>query len=147
MRVQVSNEERQLVAMRAERAARESINRVLSAPDATLIRLVPAQPVGSTSGLVAISKKAGKAVLEVAGLPPVKGRNYVMWWMPSRGAPAKAVSFQTSPDERASVVLSMPPRGATINGATVTLEAENAAAQPTGEALLKGAIAKPRVLH
>ncbi len=146
MRAQIVNAERQLSTLRAERAARANINRILSAPDVMLLRLAPGAASGTPRGIVAISREAGDAILEVAGLPAAADHAYVMWWLPVQGAPAKAAEFHPGADERVSVVAQMPPRGARIAGAMITLEPGKSPAKPNGAVMLKGTLPKAQTL-
>jgi hypothetical protein len=146
MRTQIANAERQLSAMRADRTARANMNRILSAPDAMLLRLTPHPGPATPRGLVAISKKAGRAMLEVAGLLAAADRRYVMWWLAMQGEPAKAAQFEPGADERVSVMAEMPPPGTRIVGVMITLEADKSPDKPAGAIMLKGELPKPRPL-
>jgi len=145
MRAQIEDVERELTAMKADRTARANLDRILAAPDAKLMRLRPAA-ARNAKGLILVSKQAGEAVCEVAGLPAAADRIYVMWWLPVRGEPAIAAQFQPRPDDHLSVVVQMPAHGTAIAGAIVTLEAAKPLTKPIGPVVLKGALPKPRAL-
>jgi hypothetical protein len=146
MQTEIANAEQQLSAMRAEQAARTSMNRILSAPDAMLLRLGSNPHAATPHGLVAVSKKAGNAMLEVVGLPSAADGAYVMWWLPSQGRPVKAVQFQPGADQRVSVIAEMPPRGARIAGVIITREAGKSTDKPVGVVMLEGELPRPRPL-
>jgi len=143
LRAQAADAERQLAAIRAERTIRANINGVLSARDVVVLRLTPG--AGSNAGgLLGISKQAGGAIIEIAGLPAAAGQTCVMWWLLAQGPPAKAAEFNPDPDGRLSLAIQLPPRGVRIAGAIVTLEPGRP--QPKGGIVLKGVLPMPRVL-
>ena len=111
-----------------------------------LLRLAPHPGATNPRGLVAISKEAGSAMLEVAGLPAAADHAYVMWWLPLQGEPAKAAQFASGADEHVSVMAQMPPRGTRIMGVMITLEAGKSLDKPVGAVMLKGELPKPRPL-
>ena len=137
--------QRQLATMRSERLARANVNRVLSAADVTLLRLLPAAASGA-HGLVAISRQAGGAIIEIAGLQTAAGRICVMWWLRAQEPPAKAAEINPDFDGRLSLALPMPPRGARITGVIITLEPGPPVGQPKGGILLKGLLPRPQGL-
>lgn len=145
LRTEAADAQRELAAMRAERLARAKINRVLSAPDVTVLRLTPS--AGSDArGLAAISRQAGGAIVEVAGLWAAAGHTSVMWWLMAQGPPAKAAEFDPGANGRLSLAIQMPPRGARIAGAIITLEPSKSPDKPDGRIVLKGMLPRPRVL-
>jgi Anti-sigma-K factor rskA len=137
LRSQAADAERQLAAMDAERTTRAGINHVLSATDVLVVRLTPG--AGSHArGLLAISRQAGGAVLEIAGLPA--GETCVMWWTLTQGPPAKAAEFSPDAEGRLSLAVQLP-RGMRIAGAIVTLE------PPKGRIVLRGMLPMAKVLN
>jgi hypothetical protein len=144
LRSEAAEADRQLATMHAEQLARANVNRVLSAPDVTVLRLAPGA-ASSARGLVAISRQAGDAIIEVAGLRVAAGHTSVMWWLPAQAPPAKAAELDPGADGRLSLAIQMPPRGARIAGAIVTLETEKSPDKPNGRIMLRGVLAKPQV--
>jgi hypothetical protein len=145
LRAEATDAERQLVAIRAEQFARADVDRVLSAPDVTVLRLTPI--AGSNAhGLVAVSKQAGDAIIAVGGLSAMAGHTGVMWWLLARAPAAKAAEFDPDADGRRWRAIQMPPHGAKIAGAIVTLEPRKSLGKPSGRILLKGMLTKPHVL-
>jgi len=137
LRTEAADAERKLSAMRAERLSHANVNRVLSAPDVMVLRLTPG--AGSDArGLAAISRQAGVAIIEVAGLGVGAGHTSVMWWLMAQGPPAKAAEFDPGANGRLSLVIQMPPRGARIAGAIITLEPTKSPEKPDGRIMLKG---------
>jgi len=145
LRTEAADAERELAAMRAERLARADVNRVLSAPDVMVFRLTPG-PGSNARGLAAISRRAGGAIIEVAGLSAAAGHTGAMWWLMAQGPPAKAAEFNPDADGRLSLAIQMPPRGARIAGAIITLESGMSPDKPGGRIVLKGMLPRPRVL-
>jgi anti-sigma-K factor RskA len=145
LRTRVADAEQQVAAMNADVLARREVNRVLSASDVMLLRLTPGAD-NSARGLIAISQKAGNAILEIEGLSTVLGKTYVMWWLPAQGLAASGAVFNPGPDGRRSIAIRMPPRAAPITAAIVTLEPSNAPAQPRGKIILRGVLPRPRIL-
>jgi hypothetical protein len=145
LRTEAADAERQVAAMHAEQLARANVNRVLSAPDVVVLRLTPG--AGSNArGLVAVSRQAGDAFVEVAGLSPPAGHTSVMWWLLAQGPPAKAAEFDPAADGRLSLTIQMPPRGARIAGAIITLGPGKSPEQPDSRIILKGLLPRPQVL-
>jgi hypothetical protein len=145
LRVEATNAQRQLASLRAEQLTRATMNRVLSATDATIFRLTPGAG-SSAHGLVAVSRQAGAAIVEIGGLPPKPGQTCVMWWMPAQGAGAKAAEFNPDSDGRVSLAVQMPPRSAPITGVIITREPGKPADQPKGSIILKAVLPEPQVL-
>jgi Anti-sigma-K factor rskA len=145
LRTEAANTERQLARMHAERTAPANINRVLSATDVMVLRLTPGAG-SSAHGLLAISREAGGAIIEIGGLPAASGKTCVIWWLPARRSPAKASEFNPDADGRVSLAVPMPPRGARIAGAIITLESGKPVDQPQGRIMLKGVLPMPQVL-
>ncbi len=126
LRTQAANAERYLAALRAERAARADVNQVLSADDAIVIPL-KLDRTGDSSGMVVISRKAGNAIVEIAGLPPpAAGATYVLWWLPARGQPIKVGDVTPRRDGRLSLTVPISPGTPHIAGADITLEPRKA---------------------
>ena len=144
MQTDLANAQQQLSAMRAERDLRESMNRILQSPDAVVLHLGGDAGSHNSSGLVAFSKNAGKAVLEVAGLPASPGNWYVMWWLPAGKPPVKAAQFRTDSDGRAAVRVQMPPAHQPIAGSMITDEHDGSPNQPSSQIVLKSALAGSR---
>jgi hypothetical protein len=145
LRNEAANAEQQLAEIHAERRARDQVNRVLSAPDVRVLRLMAGK--GSKArGLAAISRQEGGAVIELAGMAPLAGGTGVMWWLPAQGAPAKAAELAPGADGRLSLAIAMPPRGARIAGAIITLEFGKPRDKPYGKIMLKGVLPRPQVL-
>jgi hypothetical protein len=129
MRGQIETADRWLANRRSEVAARDDLNHILASPDAQLIRLASADHNTGASGLIAISKSLGNAVVEVAGLPVLSaGQRYTLWWVLKHGGRMRAAQFQTDAEGRASVVARLPPREGVIATAIVVIESENSAA-------------------
>jgi Anti-sigma-K factor rskA len=145
LRSEISDAGRQLAAMRAQQFAHANLNRVLSAPDVMVLHLTPG-PGTSAHGLVALSRQAGDAILEVAELSAAAGHTCVMWWLLAPGPPAKAAEFNPDVDERLSLTIRMPPRGAKIVGAIITLEPGKSPDKPNGRIMLRGVLPRPQVL-
>jgi hypothetical protein len=145
LRTEAADAERELAAMHAERLARANVNRVLSAPDVMVLRLRPGAGTNAR-GLAAISRQAGGAIIEVAGLWAVPGHTSVMWWLMAQGPPAKAAEFDPGGDGRLSLAIQMPPRSARIAGAIITLEPSKSPDKPDGTIMLKGMLPRPQVL-
>lgn len=126
--------------MRGEIAARETLSRVLAAPDARMIRLATPQGGGHASAIVAISAKLGSAALEVHGLAPAPvNHSYVLFWSVARHAPIRAAAFQTTRDGDAIIQVSAPlPVGVRITGGVVTLEEAGDAIKPGNVIVLRG---------
>lgn len=143
LRTQAADAERRLAAMRGERTTRANVDRVLSATDVVILRLTPG--AGSNArGLLAISRQAGGAIIEIAGLPAAVGQTCAIWWLVAHGAPAKAAEFNPNADGRMSLAIELPPRGEMIAGAIVTLESGKP--QSKGGIMLKGVLPRPKVL-
>lgn len=137
LRAEADDAERQLAVMRTERAAGPDLNRVLSATDVVVLRLRPSAG-REAHGMAAISRQLSAAIIEIAGMPAASGQTYVMWWLLARGAPSKAAILSPDTQGRLSLAIQTPPRGASVAGAIVTLEAGKAIDQPDGEVMLKG---------
>jgi Anti-sigma-K factor rskA len=145
LRTEADDAERHLAAMRAEPAARADLNRVLSAADVVVLRLRPSAG-GEARGMAAVSREAGSAIIEIAGLPDAVGQSYVMWWILERGAPAKAGTLTPNADGRLSLTIPMPPKDAKVIGVIVTSERAKLIGQPDGKIMLKGELPRPEVL-
>ncbi|MBV8359068.1 MAG: anti-sigma factor [Deltaproteobacteria bacterium] len=145
LRTEAADAERELAAVRAERLARADFNRVLSAPDVMVLRLTPS-PGSNACGMTAISRWANGAFIEVAGLSAAAGHTSAMWWLMAQGPPAKAAEFNPGAGGRLSLAIPMPPRGARIAGAIITLEPKKPSDKPGGRIMLKGMLPKPQVL-
>lgn len=146
LRIEAAEAERQLAATRAGRLPRTKTNRVLSAPDMTVLRLTPGVAANSAHGLIAISKQEGAAIVEISGLPATAGKINVLWWLVAHGPPIKGAEFEPDADGRLSRAIQMPPRGVKINGVSITLEPGKPAGKPGGRVLLKGFLPRPEVL-
>jgi hypothetical protein len=144
LRTEAADAERRLMAMRAEQLNRAQLNRVLSAPDAMVLRLAP-KAGGNARGLVAISRKTGQAIIEVAGLSPMQGHG-VMWWVLAQAPPAKAAELTTGADGREALAVKLPPRGVRVVGAIITLDSGKSSDKPDGPIILQGALPHPQVL-
>jgi hypothetical protein len=128
MRGEVANADRELAEMRTAVVTRDELNRILAAPDARLIRLIPAEhehftgtPSSAPHGLIVMSRKLGRAVFEVAGLTPLAaGQRYTLWWMVEKHRAVKAAQFMTAGDGRATVAAAMPPEKTAIEECIVT---------------------------
>ena len=128
-----------------ERTVGENLNRVLSAGDVILLPLIP-QNGSSAHGTVAISRRAGGSIVEIAGLHTIHGQSCIMWWLPAHGAVSEAAVLRPDAEGRASLSVRMPPQGVRITGAIVTMEPGQSSGQGTGKTLLKGALTGPRIL-
>jgi Anti-sigma-K factor rskA len=147
IQTELADARRQLSVMRAEQDSRETMNRILQSRDAAVVPLGADVANHNTSGLIAISKNAGKAMLEVAGLPASPGNWYVMWWLPAGKPPVRAAQFRTDSDGRAAVRVQMPPVHQPILGSMITDERDGSPGQPSGQIVLKGALAGRRNGH
>jgi hypothetical protein len=145
LRTEAADAEGQLAAMRAERLARIRVNRILSAPDAMVLRLTPGAG-SNASGLIAISKQAGAAIIEIRGLSAPAGHTSILWWLLAHGPPAKGAELDPGADGRLSRAIQIPPRGAKIAGVIMTLEPEKSPGKPGGRILLRGMLPRPQVL-
>jgi hypothetical protein len=145
MRGEIASADRELASMRTEVAARDSLNRIRAAPDASFLRLAPPIPGETATALVAISRHLGRAVLEVSGLPPPRpAQTYILWWMLDGGASMKAAVFHTGADDRATIIAQLPTHGSIAAG-MVTVEPESGADKPSGAVKLKGVTRKAEV--
>jgi Anti-sigma-K factor rskA len=142
---EAADAQRRLAAIGADPLADANVNRVLSAPDVVLVRLTPAAD-SHASGLLAISRQAGAAILEVAGLSVGSGQTSVMWWLLAEGPAVMAVTFNPAANGRLSLAVRMPPHGARIAGALITLEPERSFGKPDGKIMFKGMLPQPQVL-
>jgi hypothetical protein len=145
MRGQMAMADRQLADMRSQEATRNALNAILAAPDARLIRLVPPLPNALSSGIVVISKRQARAVLEVAGLPPSPAPSpanqvYTLWWTLQHRPPVKGVQFNTAADGRAALALQLPPHDELLAAGFVTRQANRLADQPDGPIELSGVV-------
>jgi hypothetical protein len=145
LRTEAASSERQLSEVRAEQLARADINRILSAADVRLLRLTPGAGTDAR-GLVAISRHAGGAIIEVAGFPAAAGHTGAMWWLLAQGPPAKAAELNPGADGRLSRAIQMPPRGARIAGVIITLEPGMVPDKPNGRIILRGVLSRPQIL-
>jgi hypothetical protein len=137
LRTEAADAHRRLAAIGSERNAYASVNRVLSAADVLVVRLGPGS-ASKASGLVAISREAGSAIVEIAGLPAPAGQTCVLWWITTRQLPIKAAEFSPDTDGRVSLAVAIPPKRAGITGAIVTLESSKPVDQPRGRVMLRG---------
>jgi hypothetical protein len=138
LRMRLRNKDRELLAMRREALARDTLNEILAEPDAALIRLAAASQGSTAAGLVLTSGKARRGVIEVAGLPALgAGQSYALWWTIRKGSPLKAAEFHVGKDGRASLPVTPPPDGAAVAGAFVTAETDPSPDAPTGPIELK----------
>jgi anti-sigma-K factor RskA len=139
MRGEIASADRELASMRVEVAARDDLARVLAAPDAQLIKLVPPDRASSATGLVAISKKLDHVVLQVSGLPqPAHGSGFHLWLITEKGEPFDAAQFQTDAQDEAIVAAQLPPHEASVAASEVTVEPATGSSTPTGAIQLKG---------
>jgi hypothetical protein len=146
LRSEAADAERQLSQLRAEQLARADVNRVLCSPDVLILRLTPG--AGSNArGLVAISRQTRNAVLEVAGLSAAIGYTTVMWWLMAQGPPTKAAAFYAPANGRLSLTVRIPPTGARIAAAIITLEPDKSSDKPDGRIILKGVLPRPQILN
>jgi hypothetical protein len=145
LRIEAVDAERRLATMRTELATGAEVNSVLSAPDLIVLPLRP--PAGTdTRGLLAISKQAGTAIIELAGLPARTDKTCTIWWLLAEGAPLRAAELRPGPDGRLSSAIPMPTRAIRIAGAIITLEPGKPANQPKGRLVLRGVMPNPLVL-
>ena len=145
LRTEADDAQRQLAAVRAEQTSRSDLNRVLSAADAVVLRLT-SSPGSKAAGVVVISREVDTAIIDIGGLPAAAGQTYEIWWLLARGAPSKAATFSPPADGRLSLTIGMPPRGASITGAIVTLKFRKAVHRPDDRIMLKGELPIPEVL-
>jgi hypothetical protein len=132
-----------IASLRAEQSASANISRVLSASDVVLLRLIPT--AGSKAhGLIALSREAGGAFIEVGGLSIPAGHKCELWWLSVRGDAIRAIESDPEPDGHLSLAVPMPPGGTKIAGAIITLEPGKVATLPKGKVLLRGALLSPR---
>ncbi len=143
MRGEIASADLELASMRAEVAARDDLARVLAAPDAQLIKLAPPDRASSATGLVAISKKLDRAVLQVSGLPqPPRGSGYYLWLLVENGEPFDAAQFQTDAQGEAIVATQLSPHEAFVAASEVTVEPATGSSKPTGSIQLQGHAAR-----
>jgi hypothetical protein len=145
LRAQAADDGHQLAALRAKQALGAKVNRVLSAADVMVLRLTPGAR-SSERGLLAVSKQSGSAIIEIAELHIATDQTCVIWWLLARGPPAKAAASKPDADGRLSLAIQMPPRGARIAGAIVTLESGQLVDQPKGRIVLKAMLPAAKVL-
>jgi Anti-sigma-K factor rskA len=143
LRKDLAEVRRQNAAMSAVKLANAEVNRILSAPDAALLRW-PSNSSVNGHGLVAASRKAGGALIEVAGLSAAPGGSIVVWWLVHRGGAIKAAALNPSPDGRESLFIKMPERNTRLAGVMITLENKKSLDKPEGRVILKGVLSKPR---
>jgi len=146
MRGEIATADQRIAKMREDAVARDTLNRILAAPDVRLMRLEPgdadaktqAKTNAKTKAMIAMSRKLSRAVLEVEAMPPTPpGRIYRLWWTLDGGAVVAATQFQTRLDWRATVPARLPSSGGAISGALVTSELETDAGKPRGVVELK----------
>jgi hypothetical protein len=143
LRKELTEANRQNAAMSSAGLANGEINRVLSAPDAVLLRWLPNSTI-KAHGLVAVSRKAGGAVVEVGGLSVAPSRKILFWWMVDRGGFIKAAALNPAPDGRGSAVIRMPARTIGLTGVMITLEAVESPDQPGRWVILRAVLPKGR---
>jgi hypothetical protein len=139
LRSQATDSERQLAALSAER----NINRVLSATDVVVLRLTPGVE-SNARGLLAISRQAGGAIIEVAGMRAAADQTYAIWWLLVQAPPARAAEFNPDAEGRRSLIVPLPPPGSTVAGVIVTLVSGKP--PPKGRIVLKVMLPTPKVL-
>jgi anti-sigma-K factor RskA len=121
-------------------ANREGLQRVLLAPDVSLIRLAPLPAAPNANAIVAISQSHGGAAIEARGLPPTPaGKIYELWWITKETGPIPAGLFSTGATGSATAKVSPPPSGQHLLLSAVTLEPVPGVPKPTGAMYLKGA--------
>jgi hypothetical protein len=145
LRKELTEAKRQNAAMNSAVLANAEINRVLSARDAVLLRWLPNSTINA-HGLVAVSRKASSAVVEVGGLSVAPGRKILFWWMVDRGGFIKATALKPAPDGRGSFVIRMPTRAAELAGVMITLEAIESPRQAGGQGNPPGGLAEGSAL-
>ena len=138
-RARLRDEDRELLAMHREAVVRDTLNAILSEPDAQLIQLTGESVGSAASGIVVASRIAGRAVVEVSGLPPLdERREYALWLRPMKGNPMKAAEFRVDEKGRAALKAAPPTDNAAITDAFVTVEAQPSPALPGGPVALRG---------
>jgi len=127
-------------ALRQQAQLDDRITRTALAPDSTIIRLAALRSDPGARGVIAVSAAGHEAVMRVAGLPPAAaGKTYELWWIGSRGKPARAALFRPDALGAAIVVAALPSGGQRPIAAIVTLESTPGSGEPTGATYLKGA--------
>jgi hypothetical protein len=145
LRHEVEIQRRRLAVARSKMALHERLDSVMLAPDLETVRLLPSSADKGVSASVAISTTAGAAVLKVAGLAALPGKQvYGAWWMLKGAHPARAAEFRTAANGAATVYLKLPPAGATVVACVVTAEPSAGKAAPSGPVRLRGRVAARR---
>jgi anti-sigma-K factor RskA len=121
-------------------ANREGLQRVLLAPDASLIRLAPLPAAPNANAIVAVSQSRRAAAIEARGLPPTPAAKiYELWWITKESGPIPAGLFTTSGTGAVTAKVAPPPAGQHVLLSAVTLEPLPGVPKPTGSMYLKGA--------
>ena len=129
----------QLTALQAKVAQTTDLTLASLGPDARVARLsgLPAAP--SATGVIALSRSQGSAMLEVSGLPPAPDeKEYEVWWIGEKQDAFRAGLFEPSSQGATIVSLDLPPPGEVVLASAITLESRGGAEKPSGAMYLKG---------
>jgi anti-sigma-K factor RskA len=127
-------------ALHSALSERARLDHVLMAPDLQLTRMAPLGPTPGASGVVAVSRATGAAMVQASGLPPTPaGKTYELWWITKQSGPVRAGLFYSQAGRTAVAPASPPPTGEHVMLAAVTLEPTGGVDKPTGPMYLKGA--------
>ena len=136
--------DQRLKQMRDEGLERETLNRILAAPDARMIRFDPPgardnKSLSHATGVVVMSPAMGQAIFEGKGMTALSGDQiYELWWILKRHGAVKAGTFAADgADGRALAVLTAPARDDVLAGAVVTAENAQGAIEPSARVELK----------
>ncbi len=143
MRDEIASADRELAGMRNAAEVRDGLTRIIAEPDSRLIRLQASARATTPSGVIAFSPGMRRAAVELTGLPVIPGgRVYTLWWTGGKHEPLKAARIVVGATDKAALMVAMPPLDETIEGAMMTTDAEPSCARPSGEIVLRGAVAQ-----
>ncbi len=115
--------------------------RLLLAPDAVHVSLIPPKAGKQPNATAIISPSQNRMTLMASNLPPVPpGKAYELWVIPPQGAPVNAGVFK--PDEHGNaIMLDHPlPGGVQPKTFALTVEDEAGSDKPTSPILLVGSM-------
>jgi anti-sigma-K factor RskA len=116
-------------------ATLKRLRRIMSAPDATFVRLLPLRAGTSGGGFVIASQSVGEAAFEAAGLPALpSGKVYVLWCEASHSVPVKIGEL---PAADGAFEVAAAPHETRIGRCFLTAESSGPD-KPTGPILIRG---------
>jgi len=143
MRGEIASADREIADMRNAAEVRDGLTRIIAAADARLIRLAAPVRASAPIGVIAFSPGLRRAAVEITGLPVISGgRVYTLWWTCGKRRTFKAARIVLlGATDKAALLMTLPPIGETIEGAMVTTDSQPSIAKPSGEIVLRGAVA------